>query len=1065
MANKLAPKLYAGLLAALLLAFAPSGLHAQAAPAPAPFGGLHWRLIGPFRGGRVLAVSGVPGNPLVFYFGAVAGGVWKTTDGGLSWQPQFQHEPVSSIGAIAVAPSNPNIIYVGTGEACIRGDISYGDGVWKSLDGGKTWRHMGLDDTQHIGRLIVDPHDPNRVFVAALGHAFGPNAERGVFRSLDGGQTWQKVLFKDDHTGAIDLSFDPQNPNIVFAALWQAQRYPWAMVSGGPGSGLYRSVDGGATWKRLEGHGLPAGVLGRIGVAVSGADGDRVYALIEAKKGGLYVSSDGGDNWQFVNGNHDLTQRAWYFTHIFADPKAVDTVYVLNTGLLRSTDGGKSFQPLRAPHGDNHGLWIDPTDPDRMINGNDGGATITQNGGRSWTTQDNQPTAEFYHVATDRRFRFFVYGAQQDNSTVAIASSTDHGVIGDSDWYDAGGGESGFVVPDPADPNIVYAGSYDGLLTRYDHRTGQEQDIDPWPDNPMGSGAANLKHRFQWTAPILVSDFAPHALYFGGEVLFKSLDGGASWKIISPDLTRNDKTKQQSSGGPITQDNTSVEYYDTIFAIAESPLRQGELWVGSDDGLVHLTRDDGAHWTDATPKRLPEWTKISIIEPSHFDPGAAYVAANGEKLDDFHPYIYKTADYGRTWTPIVTGLPENVYVHVVREDPVRRGLLYAGTEQGVYYSLDDGAHWQSLQLGLPTAPVRDLAIHGDTLVAATHGRAFWALDDITPLRQYTPAVATAAVHLYQPAVTYRTRGGGFGFAPPDAGANPPGGAIVVYWLAQAPAKPITLEILDARGRLVRKFTSATHPASAAAAGGFRFGRGAAPPAKAGLNRFVWDLRYPAPHLIPGEAHWGFPIGVLAVPGDYQVRLTVAGQSYTQPLPLKPDPRLSTTAADYQKQFDLAQRINQDVSAAHDAVNQMRGLQKQLAALDQRIAADTRAKDALAQSKALNAKLDTVVAAIAQLQSKSGEDALNFPIRLDDKLSNLLETVESADAAPTAQSYAVYDELNAQLQTQLAAWRSLQEKDLAALNESIRKAGVLALSVPATTGGAGSEEAAGAPRRK
>ncbi|MGH9540560.1 MAG: WD40/YVTN/BNR-like repeat-containing protein [Terriglobales bacterium] len=1030
-------------------------------PPPAPFGGLHWRLIGPYRGGRVLAVTGVAGNPLVFYFGAVAGGVWKTTDGGLNWKPLFQHEAVSSIGAIAVAPSNPNVIYVGTGEACIRGDISYGDGVWKSLDGGKTWQHLGLDDTQHIGRLIVDPHDPDRVFVAALGHAFGPNAERGVFRTLDGGKTWQKVLFKDDHTGAIDLSFDPHNSNIVFAALWQAQRYPWGLDSGGPGSGLYKSTDGGTTWKHLEGNGLPEGVLGRIGVAVSGADGDRVYALIEAKNGGLYVSSDGGDSWRLANGGHELTQRAWYFTHVFADPKSVDTVYVLNTNLLRSTDAGQKFQPLRAPHGDNHGLWIDPTDPQRMINGNDGGATITQNGGQSWTTEDNQPTAEFYHVATDNRFRFFVYGAQQDNSTVAIASSTDHGGITDSDWYDVGGGESGFVVPDPADPDIVYAGSYDGLLTRYDRRTEQERDIDPWPDNPMGAGAAGLKHRFQWTAPILVSNFAPHALYFGGEVLFKSVDGGGSWKIISPDLTRNDKRKQQSSGGPITQDNTSVEYYDTIFAIAESPLRQGELWVGSDDGLLHLSREDGGQWTDVTPRQMPEWTKISMIEPSHFDPGAAYVAANGEKLDDFHPYIYKTADYGRSWTPIVTGLPADIYVHVVREDPLRRGLLYAGTEQGVYYSLDDGGHWQSLQLGLPTTPVRDLAVHGTTLIAATHGRAFWALDDITPLRQYQDGFAAAAVHLYQPAVAYRARGG-FGFARPGVGANPPGGAIVDYWLAQAPQKPITLEILDAHGTLVRQYTSTSRPA-AGAPGGFRRRPAAALQAKAGLNRFVWDLRYPAPHLIPGEAHWGSPSGVRAAPGDYQVRLIVGAQAFTQPIVLKADPRLSTTQADYEKQFDLAQRINRAVGEAHDAVNQMRGLQKQLAELDQRIGSDHRAGAALAAAKTLDGKLGKVVAAVAQLNSKSGEDALNYPIRLDDKLDNLLATVESADMAPTAQSYAVFTELNGQLQAQLSTWRTLQNKDLAALNELIRKDGVMALSVPALAPAGASREVVGSPQ--
>ncbi|HKS83333.1 MAG TPA: hypothetical protein VJR23_17645, partial [Candidatus Acidoferrales bacterium] len=676
------------LFAAFTISVAPAPTLAQS-PASAPEAQsmpLKWRLVGPFRGGRVLAVTGISSQPDTYYFGAVAGGVWKTTDGGLEWLPIFDqesaHEKVSSIGAIAAAPSDPNVLYVGTGESCIRGDISYGNGVYKSLDAGKTWSHIGLEDTQHIARILVDPHNPDIVFVAALGHAYGPNAERGVFRSADGGKSWQKVLYQDDKTGAIDLAFDPNNSHILFAALWQASRSPWGLYSGGPGSGLYKSSDGGLTWKKLEGHGLPKGVLGRIGVAV-GADSNRVYALIEAADaGGLYRSDDAGDTWHHVTDDHRFTQRAWYFTHIFADPKSADTLYILNTGMYRSIDGGNSFTSINAPHGDRHGLWIDPANPTRMIESDDGGATISTDGGKSWTTQDNQPTAQFYHVATDNQFLYRLYGAQQDNSTVSIASRSDNGAIADTDYYDVAGGESGFVVPDPRNPNIVYAGSYDGLITRFDKSTGQAQDISAWPLNPMGHGAADLVHRFQWTAPIEISPSDPSVLYHGAEVLFKSSDAGMSWTAISPDLTRNDKSKQQSAGGPITQDNTSVEYYDTIFAIAESPLDKNEIWVGTDDGLVQLTRDGGKNWTNVTSKEFGDWSLISIIAPSPHDAATAYVAVDRHRLDDHRPYIFKTTDYGKTWHSISSNLPPNSYVHVVREDPVRKGMLYAGTESG-----------------------------------------------------------------------------------------------------------------------------------------------------------------------------------------------------------------------------------------------------------------------------------------------------------------------------------------------------------------------------------------------
>jgi photosystem II stability/assembly factor-like uncharacterized protein len=852
--------------------------------------GLKWRLVGPFRGGRVLAVTGVRGQPNVFYFGGVSGGVWKTSDGGQNWHPLTDKEPIVSIGSIALSDSDPNVIYVGTGEGCPRGDISYGDGMWKSLDAGKTWVHVGLEDTQTIPKVIVNPRNPNEVFVAALGHVYGSNAERGVYKSSDGGKTWKKVLYKDEKTGAVDLTFEASDPHVLFAALWQMDRTPYGLTSGGPGSGLYKSTDDGETWKQLAGHGLPKGVWGRVGVAASGADPQRVYALIEAGEGGLYRSDDGGESWSRVNHDHRFTQRAWYFNHVFADPKNVEVVYILNTGLYRSTDGGRTFAPLGAPHGDHHGFWIDPDNPERMINGNDGGTTVSIDGGKTWSTQQNQPTAQFYHVIADNRFPYYLYGAQQDNSTVAIGSEGEDGVIDRPDWYAVGGGESGYIAPYPTDPNIVYAGSYDGYISRYDHRTWQEQDVSPWPDNPMGAGAAELKYRFQWTFPIVISPHDPNVIYAGAQVIFKSVDAGQSWTVISPDLTRNDKSKQASSGGPITQDNTSVEYYDTIFTLAESPVRKNLIWAGSDDGLVHLTRDGGSNWNNVTPQAMPEWSLASLIEPSPHDAGTAYLAIDRHRLDDHHPYIYRTHDYGKTWKKIVEGLPDGSYVHAVREDPKRKGLLYAGTESGVGVSFDDGDHWQSLQLEMPSAPVHDLIVKNDDLVVATHGRAFWILDDVTPLRQLAPEVVSADVHLFTPRPALRSHAGGVP-AHGAVGLNPPGGAVIYYTLkdalkseAETAANPsssateegggatspqgseagkpaaknqVRIQILDSKGHLIRQYP----PTGTAESEGLsEFPESPrpsnAPPAEKGLNRFVWDLRYEPATRVEGSAHWG-----------------------------------------------------------------------------------------------------------------------------------------------------------------------------------------------------------------
>ncbi len=1026
-------------------------LHAQTLDENA-LKGMKWRQVGPFRGGRALAVTGVAGDPETYYFGAVAGGVWKTANGGITWTPMTDKTGIMSVGAIAVAPSDSNVIYVGTGESCIRGNISYGDGMYKSVDGGKTWTHIGLEDTRHIAKVIVNPQNADIVYVAALGHAYGSNEMRGVFRSNDGGKTWQKVLFKDNKTGAIDLVFDPNNPHILFAALWEAQRTPWSLTSGGPGSGLYKSSDDGATWKRLDGHGLPSGVLGRIGVSVSGADGNRVYAIIEAEKGGIYRSEDAGESWKLINPDHRFTQRSWYFHHIFADPKNVDTVYVLNTSVARSTDGGRAFEFIRAPHGDNHGLWIDPTHPRWMIAGNDGGASVSHDAGKSWTPENNQPTAQFYHVATDTAVPYRLYGAQQDNSTVAIVSRGDHGVIDRPDWYDVGGGESGFVVPDPRDPMVVYAGSYDGLITRFDKKNAQQRDISSWPLNPMGAGAAELKHRFQWTAPILISPHDPSVVYHGGEAVFKTSDEGATWTAISGDLTRNDKSKQQSSGGPLTQDNTSVEYYDTVFALAESPVEKGVIWAGTDDGLVQVTRDGGQHWTNVTSKEFGEWSLVSIIDASPHAGGSAYVAIDRHKLDDFRPYAFKTADYGKSWTKITSGLPENSYVHVVREDPKRKGLLFAGTENGIFVSFDDGAHWQSLKLNLPTTPIHDVTVKNDDLAVATHGRAFWILDDISPLRQMTASTANEEVHLYHPATAIRYRGPGFTLPPTvPVGANPPTGVIIDYFLKTAPKDGVTLEILDAKGRLVRKYTS-KKAAEGAPPEEEEFGLsrpGETLPAEAGLNRFVWDMRSEAPARVPGAVSWGGrPTGPLVMPGTYQIKMTAGGKTSTATAEIQKDPRVATTQADLEKQNELAMRVRDRVSAGHEAVNQMRSVRGQLEALKKRLGADTSAKPVLEAAEALKKKMDAIEEKIIQPKSKSGEDPLNYPIQTADQLMALQSTVESADAAPTAQSYTVFDELNGRLETQFAAWRDVQSKDLAALNALIEKNNIPAIA-PAT----------------
>ena len=1038
----------------LIVLFPSAASHAQQ-PAqqidPKTYGGMKWRLIGPFRGGRALAVTGVSSQLNTYYFGAVAGGVWKTTDGGISWDPLFDKQTVSSIGSIAVADSDPNVIYAGTGEACIRGNISFGDGVYKSTDAGKTWTNIGLKDTRHIGKVIVHPANPDIVFVAALGHAYGTNTERGIFRTRDGGKNWEKVLYLDDRTGGIDIVFDPRNPHVLFAAMWEGYRTPWTLNSGGEKDGLYRSGDDGTTWKRMEGNGLPEGPLGRIGVGVSGADSNVVYALIEAKKGGLYRSDDGGTNWSLITDDHRFRQRAWYFTHVWADPKNANTVYIANTGLYRSVDGGKTFERLNAPHGDHHALWVDPNNTQRMINGNDGGATISVDGGKNWTTLLNQPTAQFYHVAADNDFQYRVYGSQQDNTSIGIRTRTDRGYIDRGDWDPVGGGESGYVVPDPRDSNIVYADDEGPFFTRFDRSTGQAQSIQEWPEDLSGYAAVTQKYRHTWTMPIVISSHNPDVLYHTAQYVFRSTDGGRNWATISPDLTRNDKSKQQDAGGPITKDQYTVEYYDVIFTLAESPKQQGLLWTGTDDGLVQLTRDEGKTWTNVTPKEMPEWAMVSLIEASPFDAGTAYAAVDAHKLDNFHPYIFKTNDFGKSWTKITTGLPDNSYVHAVREDPARKGLLYAGTETGAWVSFDDGGHWQSLQLNLPNTPVHDLLVHNNDLDIATHGRSFWVLDDLSPLRQVDASIASEDAHLFKPQTATRTRFGHFNPRRYAIGENPPEGAILYYSLKEAPKDPIKLELLDAQGKVLRAFTSAAKKKEEAPEEWEHDEEAEHVPAAAGLNRFAWDLRLEPPVKIPAAIYDnGRPTGPLVLPGGYQVRLTVAGKTSTAPFEVKFDPRVKTSEVDLRKQYDLMLKLRDRQDEMNKAILAIRDLRVQLLALEKRLGGREETKSVAAASSNLRKTTSDIEQELIQVNAKATEDEANYPVKLTSKFGYLNRVVDSADAAPTSAEEAVFAKLDQQLETHLAKWRELLAKDIPALNDEMRKNNIPLVAASAAT---------------
>lgn len=993
-----------------------------------------FRQIGPFRGGRSAAVAGVAGNPMLAYMGAAGGGVWKTEDGGSNWQNISDGFFGGSVGAVEVSPSDPNTIYVGGGEVTVRGNVSHGYGVWKTIDGGKTWKSMGLEDSRRIPRIRIDPDNPDIVYAAVLGHLFGPNQQRGIYKSVDGGETWKRTLFVNEEVGACDLTIDPNNSRILYASTWRILRTPYSLESGGEGCGLWKSTDGGETWKEITRRpGLPKGTVGIIGVTVSPVDSDRVWAIIEANDGGLFRSDNGGDSWTRVNEERKLRQRAWYYSRIYADPENIDGIYCVNVQFWSSTDGGKTFSSIRTPHGDHHDLWIDPENPEHFIIADDGGAQVTFNRGKTFSTYMNQPTAQFYRVTTDNHFPYRIYGAQQDNSTVRISSRTSGGRIGERDWESTAGGESGHIAPHPENPDIVYGGSYGGFLTRINHKTKERRTINVWPDNPMGHGAGDGKYRFQWNFPIFFSPHDSGTLYTAGNVLFKTTDEGASWTAISPDLTRNDKSKLGPSGGPITKDNTGVEYYCTIFAAAESHHEANTIWCGSDDGLLHITRDGGENWENVTPPDLPEWAQINSIEIHPTEPGGLYVAATRYKLDDFKPYLYKTTDYGKTWKLITNGIDRKHFTRVVRADPDRTGLLYAGTETGLYISFDDGENWRSFQANLPITPVTDLAIKNGDLIVATQGRSFWVLDDLTLLHQWNNDVAEDSFTLFQTRPTLRM-GGGFGGQSLTAGTNVRSGVSLRFYAGEELGKKATarLTITDPQGNVAKAYSSQPKKGEDALK------------IKAGINEIRWNMSYAGAETFDGMVLWGGGTGgPRAVPGTYQVTLTVTDgddqKVHNMDFELQKDPRSSATLEDLQAQFDFQIGVREKLSETHRAINKIRNIRDQLNQFNQRIAKKDEFNELKKQANSLIDALTTIEKELYQTKNQSSQDPLNFPIKLNNRLSALVGVVASGDNAPTAQAIAVRDEVVGLIDEQLEKLGAIIETDVANFNKATREA--------------------------
>jgi photosystem II stability/assembly factor-like uncharacterized protein len=1018
---------------------------------PELYQGMRWRMIGPFRGGRTIAITGIPGRPNVFYMAPNNGGVWKTTDYGHTWDPIFDDQPTGSIGTLAVAPSNPDIIYVGSGEGLRRPDLSVGDGIYKSTDGGKSWKHLGLRDAQQIATIIVDPKDPNRLFVAAVGHPYGPNPERGIFRSLDGGENWEKVLSKNDDVGGADLAFDPRNAQTIYGVLWASRRPPWTTGNsyGAAGSGLYKSEDGGTTWRELT-KGLPSGAdLGRIGIAIAPSDPKRTYAMVQSHSaGGVYRSEDAGESWTRVNSEERVCGRGDDFAFIRVHPNEPNTIFVPNTSAYRSTDGGRTYTAIRgAPGGDDyHTVWINPENPQIIAMASDQGVVISVNGGETWSSWYNQPTAQFYHVITDNQFPYWVYGGQQESGSVGITSRSDFGEITFRDWYPVGVEEYGYVAPDPLDPNIIYGGK----VTRFNRTTGQTQDVSPVV-------LRTDKYRFNRTAPLIFSPADPHTLYLGSNVLFKTTDGGNTWQTVSPDLTREDPGVPPTLGPFVDADPAKGKHRGVIYSIAPSPKDRSLIWAGTDDGLIHITRDAGKSWQNVSPPNLTPWTKIAQLDASHFDSNTAYAAVNRLRLDDLRPYIYRTHDGGKSWQLTTSGIADNEPVNSVREDPVRKGLLFAGTERTVYFSIDDGDHWQSLKLNLPASSIRDLVVHNDDAVVGTHGRSFWILDNITPLRQLNPQIADSEAHLFAPQLTYRVRrnNGTDTPLPPDipAGQNPPGGAMLDYWLKSEVTGDVTLEIADSSGKLVRRFSSADKPDALDAKDINVPTYWIRPQRKlstgAGMHRFVWDLHYPPPPALdrdyPISAIVGdtplYPLGAPVLPGTYSIKLTAGGKTFTQPLTIKMDPRVKTSPEGLKAQFELEMKIVEAMQRDFDALTEVQKVRKALKQIS-----------STANLQSQVGELDKKLAEVEGTAGGYGAQYLSTPAgrglaRLNSGLSTLLAIVDSADAAPTTQAVATLTEVQRALDEQLAQWADLRNKDLPALNQQLKQAGVPPIEVP------------------
>ena len=1035
---------------------------------------LRYRCIGPTRGGRVVAVAADPTERSTFYFGGVAGGVWKTDDAGLYWENLTDGQlSTSAVGALAVAPSDGNVIYAGMGESTIRIDVSHGDGVYRSRDKGKTWTHVGLAESRHIGEILVDPRDPDLVYVAALGHSAKTNPERGVYRSADGGDTWELVLHISESAGAVDLSLDPNNPRILFATTWEANRNFWSIDSGGPGSGLWRSADGGDTWENLSTNpGMPEGTLGKIGVSVSPANSDRVWSMVEAegRSRGLYRSDDGGGTWEQVSAKPELAWRPWYYMHVIAHPTDPDTVYVMNMKAWKSIDGGRTFEELHTPHGDNHDLWIDPTDPERMIGCDDGGAWVSLNGGRSWSSIYNQLTAQFYHVAVDDQFPYLVYGTQQDNSSIAVPSRTYTGAISWADCYPPGTAESGYIAPKPGDPDTVFVGSIGSspgggdALQRYDHKSKQIQLVTVWPESPHDGNSADV--RFQWTYPIVFSPFNSNTLYVAGNKVFKTTNEGHSWEAISDDLTYADPETMGVSG-PLTMDTAGAEMYATIFSLVVSAHAEGTLMAGSDDGRVHVTTDDGANWTEITPPELKKFSQITMLAESPHEAGTVYLSAARHKHGEYGPIVMKTNDLGQTWETITNGLPENEFVRVVREDPARRGLLYVGTELGVHVSFDDGANWQSLQANLPVSPVYDLVVHENDLVVATHGRSFWILDDLTQLHQLADGTPSSN-HLLAPRDHVRVpphlfagfwgRPGGKCYHVTlgqnatfvvdehetghktkrmlDAGEDAAHGVVVTYFLDDAPDSEAVLTFTNAAGDEVSRHSSVI-PADAADRHGLYI------TANAGMNTFEWPMTWPdGPKMVNTDFH-GRPGGPLALPGTYTATLTIGDWSMSQEFTLLTDPRIDVSDADFEAQFNLLSNIQGTLNSIVEAVNSCRSISAQLTAWSDRLTADgDEAHSALAEtSAAVKARLGEIEDQLVQKDLTSEGDSLNYREKLFEILSGLRPVVASADAAPTQQSFDVYAKLSGQAEAILAELNDVLDNDVAALESELADAGI------------------------